>query len=210
VVGTSDDRPLRVLATPAPRQVTADAPQPPRRIHEATTTPNVQPLDHTVAVEPQVQRFDRPTHTAAPPRPGTDSYESALASASTGPAPDAGSIAVAAGIGYRAPDGSVVFGAPHSDEPAALQRAVEVHEMTVDAAPAAPPPPTGEAATPSSAAATPSAPAAAAGPAAAAAGGAPNLDELARRLYDPLAARIKAELRLDRERFGLVTDLRRP
>jgi hypothetical protein len=34
------------------------------------------------------------------------------------------------------------------------------------------------------------------------------VDELVRRLYDPLSARIKAELRLDRERWGQLTDLR--
>jgi hypothetical protein len=34
------------------------------------------------------------------------------------------------------------------------------------------------------------------------------LDELVRRLYDPLSARLKDELRLDRERAGLLTDLR--
>jgi hypothetical protein len=41
------------------------------------------------------------------------------------------------------------------------------------------------------------------------AGGLPSMDELVRRLFDPLAARIKAEIRLDRERAGLITDLRR-
>jgi len=30
-----------------------------------------------------------------------------------------------------------------------------------------------------------------------------------RQLFEPLAARLKAELRLDRERAGLTTDLRR-
>ncbi len=37
----------------------------------------------------------------------------------------------------------------------------------------------------------------------------PDVEELARRLFDPLCAHLKAELRLDRERAGLVTDLRR-
>jgi hypothetical protein len=37
----------------------------------------------------------------------------------------------------------------------------------------------------------------------------PSTDELVRTLFDPLAARLKAELRLDRERAGVVTDLRR-
>jgi len=38
--------------------------------------------------------------------------------------------------------------------------------------------------------------------------GSTNLDELASRLFDPLSNRIKAELRLDRERAGLITDAR--
>jgi hypothetical protein len=45
------------------------------------------------------------------------------------------------------------------------------------------------------------------GGAAAAAG--PDLDDLARRLYDRLRGRLAAELRLDRERIGALTDLRR-
>lgn len=35
-----------------------------------------------------------------------------------------------------------------------------------------------------------------------------NLDELAERLYEPLSARLRAELWLDRERSGLMVDLR--
>jgi len=52
--------------------------------------------------------------------------------------------------------------------------------------------------------------AAAPGPAAAASNGAgtADLDDLARRLYDRLRSRLMAELRLDRERAGFVTDLR--
>jgi hypothetical protein len=46
--------------------------------------------------------------------------------------------------------------------------------------------------------------------AAPAAPGAPqhNLDDLAAKLYDRIRARLKSELRLDRERAGLITDLR--
>jgi hypothetical protein len=36
----------------------------------------------------------------------------------------------------------------------------------------------------------------------------PPLDELVRQLFGPLTARLKAELRIDRERAGLLTDLR--
>ncbi|HZO65272.1 MAG TPA: hypothetical protein VFB74_09730 [Kribbellaceae bacterium] len=62
------------------------------------------------------------------------------------------------------------------------------------------PPPAETQAAPSSRPAAPTA----SGPAAAT-----DLDELARRLYDPLTARLRAELWLDRERAGLVTDRRR-
>jgi hypothetical protein len=34
----------------------------------------------------------------------------------------------------------------------------------------------------------------------------PDLDELARRLYEPLTARLRAELWLDRERAGVMSD----
>ena len=36
-----------------------------------------------------------------------------------------------------------------------------------------------------------------------------DLEELTRRLFEPLTARLKTELRLDRERAGVITDLRR-
>lgn len=52
------------------------------------------------------------------------------------------------------------------------------------------------------------APAAPAGAAPAAAAAPADVDELARRLFEPLSARIRAELRLDRERSGLMTDVR--
>jgi hypothetical protein len=35
-----------------------------------------------------------------------------------------------------------------------------------------------------------------------------DLDEMARRLFEPLSARLRAELWLDRERAGLVSDVR--
>jgi hypothetical protein len=106
---------------------------------------------------------------------------------------DAGTVAVSAGVAQRSADGSVMFGPPESAlEAPTVSRAEE----------AGSPPPA-----PSTSAAGPSAPAATAG-----APGNPgglDIDELVRRLYDPLSARIKAELRLDRERAGLITDLRR-
>jgi hypothetical protein len=65
--------------------------------------------------------------------------------------------------------------------------------------PAAPSEPAAEAA--------PSAPASTAAPAPAAPGASPtDLDEMARRLYEPLSARLRAELWLDRERAGVMSD----
>ncbi|MEP6980395.1 MAG: hypothetical protein ABJA16_06485, partial [Nakamurella sp.] len=55
----------------------------------------------------------------------------------------------------------------------------------------------------------PSAPPPVAAPAGGVAGLPTDLDELARRLFDPLSARLKSELWMDRERAGMVTDLRR-
>ena len=69
---------------------------------------------------------------------------------------------------------------------------------------AAPPPVAGP---PAAAGAAPLTPPGGSGPGAAATP--EQLDELARRLYDKIRYRLKAELRLDRERAGLLTDLRR-
>ena len=143
---------------------------------------------------------------------------------------DPGAIAVARGLASRDPDGSVVFDLgsgpvppdlpplpARPDEPAGWH-ATAAHVQTVQrqeteaglagAPSAAPPgsaPATAPTAAPARSTAPPSAPAATARAPGAAS---PPLDELARQLFGPLAARLKAELRLDRERAGLLTDLR--
>ncbi|TFV61596.1 hypothetical protein E4P42_01515 [Mycobacterium sp. PS03-16] len=81
--------------------------------------------------------------------------------------------------------------------PAQVQR--EAEETGESDAPAAPP--AAQDAAPTSAAAVPPAPS----PAPAG----PNIDELVNRLYDPLAARLRSELWLDRERAGALMDVRR-
>jgi hypothetical protein len=138
--------------------------------------------------------------------------------------PDAGAVAVAQGLGHRHPDGSVVFnlrpslllsdratppppadgqpdGAYGSQGTVQRQEAAEVADSSTTPADSALPPTDS----------TPSPPTTPAGQAAPAASGpaTPPLDDLARQLFGPLAARLKAELRLDRERTGLLTDLRR-
>jgi len=101
---------------------------------------------------------------------------------------DAGSAAIEAGVAQRHADGSVVFSAPDPDE-----ASVETDDVVqrAGAGPAA-----------STSTSTP------------AAGGArgtdgSDLDELAKRLYGRLRVMLKHELRLDRERAGILTQGRR-
>ncbi len=82
-----------------------------------------------------------------------------------------------------------------SDGGATVQRSAETEVQPAADDPPAPPPAGGSAA--------PAGPAAPAAPLSGA-----ELEEMARRLYEPLTARLRAELWQDRERSGLLTDLR--
>lgn len=88
---------------------------------------------------------------------------------------------------------------PLAGAPIPIQRAVEIPEIEVRPAPNEPAP----GASPSPGA-SPGSPAASASPAERD----HELDELARRLYGRIRARLSAELLADRERAGLITDLR--
>lgn len=94
---------------------------------------------------------------------------------------DPGTVAVAAGIAQRMPDGSVVFAPPAppppEPPPPPVQRAEAHTTAAPTAAPTAPPPVPPE-----------------------------STDELVRRLVDPLGRLLRAELRQDRERAGLRFD----
>jgi hypothetical protein len=109
---------------------------------------------------------------------------------------DPGSAAILAGIAQRDEDGSVVFDPPRYADSRdvtapAVQRVQETAPVEPTVQPAdAPSAAAGKAAMPGQTAAV-------------------DIEDLARRLFDPLSARLKSELRLDRERAGLVTDLRR-
>ena len=96
-------------------------------------------------------------------------------------------------------------------EPPALPTFTELPTMTRTVTTEGPAAPSAEPASDGLSAGTTAGGAATTGPAPAGApsSGMPSMDELVRRLFDPLSARLKAELRLDRERAGLVTDLRR-
>jgi hypothetical protein len=103
---------------------------------------------------------------------------------------DPRSTALASGAASLDGDGAVVFARPAGELPGTAAPGVDAMPA-VQRAPEASP-----------VATAPEAPAAPAG----APGG--DLDELARRLYDRIRSRLKAELRLDRERSGHLTDLR--
>jgi len=148
---------------------------------------------------------ERPTEGALRSEPPRRVLAGRAASEATPTPTDPGAAAVAAGVAQREADGSVVFlpvRATPSPEPPAVQREPEqTPEVPI---PVGPGPPT--------APEEPPAPPAGAAPAGAPpAGPAPttNLDDLVRRLYDPLAARLRAELRIERERAGVVPDPRR-
>jgi len=175
----------------------------------ATTRPEAHDVPGATAIPATVQR-DVLVQPAVLPAPrmslasDAGSAVPAQASAEVRHA-DAGSGAVAAGIAHRDADGSVVFALPTSSAPSPnVQRAVPPGDTAVDSPPEKPvdrPLPAPASAAPP----TPTHSITADRP-----GGALDIDDLARRLYDPLAARLKAELRLDRERAGVITDLRRP
>ncbi|MGA5822667.1 hypothetical protein ACPC54_33000 [Kitasatospora sp. NPDC094028] len=120
---------------------------------------------------------------------------------------DAGTVAVAAGIAQRIPDGSVLF-APPTPLPVGagtelpVQRTASPPTSEPYAGPHSPPqadPPAGPSAGPPvQRAESPPSPAPPLPPAAPS----ESTDELVRRLIDPLGRLLRAELRLDRERAG--------
>jgi hypothetical protein len=144
---------------------------------------------------------------------------------------DAGEIAVNRGLAHRDHDGSVVFNFSPSASGSAPAPRLSAHagesgvwhavasapdtvqrQAANSAAREVEPSPdlTSASASPVSSAApsSSSAPATSLGGASAPAAAGMPLEELARQLFGPLSARLKAELRLDRERAGLLTDLR--
>jgi hypothetical protein len=176
---------------------------PPRSATVATTVPATDPPGSSraadalgaVQVAPAVaQRFggtasaSPPARSVSAPTPGLDSAVAAV---------------VRSGVATFDPDGSLRFAPPaepaDQDAGPAIQR--EAGDTTPPAEVSQAPPATAEA---SAATATPDAtpPAASAGHAETGPG---DLDDLARRLYERIRARLRAELRLDMERAGMLT-----
>ncbi|MCP2309150.1 hypothetical protein [Kitasatospora paracochleata] len=164
---------------------------------------------------------DRPRTVRVRPVPAPDAHSAPAAlPVQRAAAGDPGAVAVAAGIGQRMPDGSVVFAPPAAPatHPTATHPTAPVPSATVQrsedanlAGPTDPPPPPPAPDPPPAPAPPPVGDAAAAAAATAPAppsGGAESTDELVRRLIDPLSRLLRAELRLDRERAGLRLDNR--
>jgi len=145
----------------------------------------------------------------------------AAAAARWTPSPGAGSrpplqadpaaAALRAGVATLDRDGAVVFTPPSAPAgPPPLQRADSGPPPVQRAGSGMAPP--AEAGPPDAGAPGPPPVEAAAAPAPPPAPGtaaAPDLDDLARRLYDRIRARLRAELRLDLERAGMLTRLGR-
>lgn len=143
-----------------------------------------------------------------------------------GPLPDAGAVAVAAGVAQRMADGSVVFRQPAATPPAAGPPPVQRDVETAEPPPPDPPPDPGPEPEPEPGpepvpdAEPPGGdePPDGGGEAAPGGGqsasdgrgrGAPAVtDELVRALFAPLSRLLKAELRLERERAGFLIETR--
>jgi hypothetical protein len=93
---------------------------------------------------------------------------------------------IGSGMATRAVDGSLIFRAPEGAPAAAPWASSSSPSVQREAAPAVAP------AAPKASTATSDA----------------ELEELARKLYEPIRSRLRAELLIDRERAGMIADLR--
>ena len=207
--------PVPTAIPPGPEFAPLLGDRPPARVLDAPPAPGSQPAPATrVADIPRGTPVQRSVQTPVPlsqpggradvtpggPAPGAQEPAAAFV--------DPGAIAVTRGLAHRDPDGSVIFDLGPAPAPS-LPLPETVQRQDASGPPGAPGPSPGSE-PPAAAALSPSVQATATAPAVghAPAPASPPLDELARQLFGPLSARLKAELRLDRERAGLLTDLR--
>lgn len=187
------------------RPVQLQAPLVLRSVVQRATDPTVrEPPGEREAVGARMSSAVPTTSAGAPLRAGAGATVPSPSLPVGGSAPTAAAV----GIAQRSVDRSLISPAPAIEPstdngPGAPQVGTVTGEAPVQREDAAQPQDAGTA----QPAPAPISNVATAGPAAAPT---QNLDDLVRRLYDPLAARLRAELRLDRERAGLITDLRRP
>lgn len=193
--------PARPVGSAAPEPFTAQRSALPTAalgapVRSPADTPFVSGRPSPPVGAPAVQRTITTAPTplvGEPSRPATAPVAAAVAYDVPSPA----AAALAAGVARLEPDGSVVFAQPVG-EATAIQR--EPAEVGTDAAAA----PAGGAAS--------GAPAPTVGSAVGAAPGggsmtSEQLEMLAKQLYDRIRERFRSELRLDRERWGRLTDL---
>ena len=194
-----------------PLPVSAGAPGPaPAAAGQAVEDGAAPSLTVLPALAEPVQRFDQTPADPAqawPPAATTEAATAALAPVARVARPVAQAMAAAPTLALPAPELSYlpVGTARHSEELIA-QRAAEAQqyisiEVPVQRAEESSDTSTSTTGTATSSGATP------------AAGGAPQhsdkeLDDLARQLYERLRSRLRQELLVDRERAGLITDLR--
>ncbi len=225
----ADHLPTQQAVSAAPVEPTVTHMPAPHEVREIPVGPAVVPEPWTPAPRiPDAQAPVSPTsdlRTLAP-RPALPAASSSvptvsrLADASTYPTTRSASSSRTVAVGPAIPRASAsatfaesppavarsfssMFGSAHSGETGSPAEdgftSVQLQPASESGAPAAEP--AGDAAS-SAAPATPSS-----GAPPPAAGTKPTeLDELARRLYEPLTARLRAELWLDRERAGVMTD----
>ena len=151
-----------------------------------------------------------PVDDSPPSGPNALPGPALVAQRAPGPQPATGSVAVGQRLSLgapipvkagTAPDLPLVLPAAAPARGQVIQREVEVPQ-DAPVPPPPPPPPAPPAPAPAAASTSGGQPA----PTAAAGGAGQNLDELSRQLYDRIRDRLRAELRLDRERAGIVSD----
>ncbi|MFG1951400.1 hypothetical protein [Micromonospora sp. NPDC048830] len=199
------DRPLRLLTGDAPA---APAPAGPS-VQRITWQRDGAPVPAAV---PEPQRPQPGPLAVVPDLPGVPATVRAAPAGDAGPAPVQRWVGALPGSPPDRPnpvgDGLLWAYPGGGPEPAAAGPGRDPPGPVVQRAePADPPPPADAAGPPASAAPPPGAePAAAGRPAAPGAppGGGTEPEELLKKLYDPLLRRLKTELRLDRERHGVL------
>lgn len=162
----------------------------------AAAPPALGPRMRVVTSAPSVQRSTRQGRgeTAGPVSPAPPPPPALLVARQTGAESPPGSSRPGSGTSFASMFGSSETGSAADDG----YTSVQLQSAGDPPAPTQVPSSGSTAATPESARATPAAP------------GTPSaseLDELARRLYEPLSARLRAELWLDRERAGVMSDV---
>ncbi|OBB62095.1 hypothetical protein [Mycolicibacterium monacense] len=201
--------PLPSVGTPRAQQgsavVRSVVPEVQRAVSPATPEPAVAPVPRRLVVLPPLRA---PVHTVTP---SPDMPTMQHIAESPAPVPLQRMFEhTAAPPGPRdRPSAATPFPLPPSvtQYDGYTEVSFDQHSVQRDADPSESPDPPDEPAVPQApVTATPAASPAAIGGVPAAGG---NIDELVNRLYDPLAARLRSELWLDRERAGVLMDLRR-